>query len=626
MATDSLFVLRPNAVKLSMATRDYLGNLERKQLRSRTSSNAFVPRPSSLPPGRRARVPPEPGMVARIQRRPRLYGVCLALLVGLGLLMYSLADVIVLARFKLRDRAYEEGWINGCGMRKRPLLFIRDSESLAIVWETNCAQDFELSYGPVEVPRRKRWTSEDDLVSWAPAKVKKIELEGGRFVYQAVLQDLRRGRHAYKVTESASVLARHTFSWIGSSSAEATTIHFAALSDNQFNLRTFHRLLLSLLSYAKSLPSSPFPSFLLHAGDQVQNPHNLQQWQTDFYEPLTSLLPLPLGQTTPILLARGNHDWDMHGVNAYTGGTPPRLDWLQHMSRKPRVHHPGTFYSYSPHQRVRFLVLDSNLVEEEDQLEQEEWLLWELERPEWTEASLRVVVVHVPPFLEFWDRTAWTAGKENQWSVSHYECCRAEDLPGRSTCAIDSRRCSPSTAPRSYFLAIRTRTLADSSQQTSIARTRPRPTRPPSHPLLSQLPLSGHGRRPGARKTSRERCTPSLAVRAAVSTSIESSSGASTRGASRSSITLCGSSWYWDRSRRQMGARDGRIGWQGGENVGRMNARSRTSWSGLRSDNDVRCSTAFASSCPAALQSKLAKSHLLLRLMPSPRTAGAFRG
>lgn len=412
-----------------MATRDYLGQSE---VRSRTATppirlNYTSPRSASKP-NRRQKAPRTAPLTlshlsTKLRNRPRLYGVILALFLLLLVAIWILEDTIVLARFKLRDRAYEQGWIKGCGLRKRPLLFVQDSKSVAIVWESNCRLDVKLRYGvTVEEERhRKRWRREEPVVAvWKAAKVKESELVGSRFVYQALLDGLEVGRYAYEIVRAEKdarpkLMARHSFPWVGSSS-NSTTIHLAAFADNQYNVRVFHRLLVTLLSYAKSLPSSPLPSLLLHAGDQVQEPHNLQQWQTDFCEPLTSLLSYPLGQTTPILLARGNHDWDETGANVYTGGSSPRLDWIRHNSLQQRPNHPGTFYAYSPHTRCKILVLDSNLKEEEDILEQESWLIWELAKEDWTEASLRIVVVHVPPFVEYWDSKSWTDGKENEWS------------------------------------------------------------------------------------------------------------------------------------------------------------------------------------------------------------------
>lgn len=63
------------------------------------------------------------------------------------------------------------------------------------------------------------------------------------------------------------------------------------------------------------------------------------------------------------------------------------------------------------------MVLDSNLIDGKDLEEQEEWLRWEFAGEAWRKASVRIVVVHVPPFLEFWDHRAWVHGGERDWFV-----------------------------------------------------------------------------------------------------------------------------------------------------------------------------------------------------------------
>ena len=92
--------------------------------------------------------------------------------------------------------------------------------------------------------------------------------------------------------------------------------------------------------------------------------------------------------------------------------------------------------SYSPHARCRILVLDSNLGTEE-QVEQEEWLEWELGRREWREASLRIALVHVPPFVEYWDKEAWTTGGEREWCVSSFLASRTN--PSRRSSYVRHR-------------------------------------------------------------------------------------------------------------------------------------------------------------------------------------------
>lgn len=346
-------------------------------------------------------------------------------------MLHSARDTLVLFRFKLRDRAFEQGWV-GCGLRKRPLVFVRGADEVAVVFESNCEGRFGVEWGE-EVGAGKR--GRKGVASWEQAEVKLIKMDDEtdtHYSYSAVLPRLQpNSQYAYRITRlsdaapspsskptAPSILATHTFPWLSSlppsHPSGPTTLHFAALADNQFNLRTFHRVLLALLRHGRARHGLASPPLLLHAGDQVQNPHNLAQWQTDFWEALTSVLPVPLGQTTPILLARGNHDWDGTGVNAYVGGTPGRAEWGAACGRGARERHVGTYMSYSPHERMRILVLDSNL-DEVEQVEQEEWLMWELGRKEWKEASLRLVMVHVAPFLEFWDTKAWTEGGESQW-------------------------------------------------------------------------------------------------------------------------------------------------------------------------------------------------------------------
>lgn len=431
----------------------YFANPPSKSLRSRTtppslraletgSGSAYAAIRASKRDHKRHHKTPNAPLIERLKRRPRLVSAVVGIFLLALLVLHLSRDLLVLARFKLRDRAYERGWVKGCGLRKRPLLFVRGPGEVAIVWETNCEREFELRWGVEQEKAGKAgwWSSPPATVDrWETAKVKRVKVNdttSTHVAYQAVLKGLsgnstysyevgllpllERDRDRSSPSESASsnILARHSFAWLGPSTASSpSTLHFALVADNQYNVRVFHRILLALLRFSSSLPTSlASPPLILHAGDQVQNPHNLAQWQTDFWEAFTSILPLALGQTTPILLARGNHDWDSTGENAYTGGSPPRHDWLAHRGKKWRDKHVGTYLSYSPHRRCRILVLDSNL-DEEEQKEQEEWLEWEMSRDEWTKATLRIVMVHVAPFLEFWDEKAWTVGKENQWCV-----------------------------------------------------------------------------------------------------------------------------------------------------------------------------------------------------------------
>ncbi|SGY37940.1 BQ5605_C003g01923 [Microbotryum silenes-dioicae] len=405
----------------------------------------------------------------RSMGRTRTSALLLLLLMAFGIWVYSIRDWLVMVRFKARDAAYEKELVWTCRLRKEPMLFIRAEDQVAVVWESNCDRPAILAWSPqplldgtkIGQSRKgdlKGRRAGKSLEGWSTAAVEVTQVGSGRYVYSSIVRPLLGGRrYNYRVgwvkpraagtenpnleqpTKFKKVLASYSFDWTGPAviphlnlesadsnatnatghliPSQPTSFHIGALADNQYNVRTFHRVLLKMLAYSRRIPSnSPSPPLLIHAGDQVQNPHNLAQWQTDFWDAMTSMLPIRLGQTTPIVQARGNHDWDRTGANVYVGGSPPRSAWLTERQEEPVANHPGTYFAYSPHQRCRILVLDSNL-DSALQVEQELWLKWELARPEWTKSTIRIVVVHVSPFLEFWDTEAWTNGKESHWSV-----------------------------------------------------------------------------------------------------------------------------------------------------------------------------------------------------------------
>ncbi|GAA5995670.1 metallophosphoesterase family protein [Rhodotorula paludigena] len=433
------------------------------------------------------------------RRRPRLAAFLILVAVVLLALFYfstPVTDFLFLARFKLRDLAFDQRWsspilllvglrTSPCQLRKEPLLFVRGEGQTALVWETNgCregAQAWTARLGLATARHSAHGTltrasGKERQAQWRSLDVQRTVVQketaeqGGRIVHTAHLDGLQGGElYQYELALTAlpsrrtSTLVRHAFPWLGvevSHEDRPTTLHIACVADNQYNLRIFRRVLVRLLSFASSLPTSryfptsalprPFtlpslshhsplkrPHLLLHAGDAVQNPHALAQWQTDFWDPLTRGLGArwPAGQKTPVLLARGNHDWDETGSNVYTGGGGLRRDRpAGRFERNDPLARRGTYYAFSPHARMRIVVLDSNLPSEDEQLEQERWLEWEVGRDEWTSASFKVAVVHTAPFIEWWDTEAWTAGRESEWSS--YVRARLVPLLSRANCAL----------------------------------------------------------------------------------------------------------------------------------------------------------------------------------------------
>lgn len=389
----------------------------------------------------------------------------------------ALWDVLVLVRFKLRNQAFNEKWVNGCGLRKKPLLFVHSSDEVAVVWESNC--DLGLRFNWVEKRIGRDGKGRDILIGSEMLEEEEEDGEGRRaevkavkvpdetdthFLYSTNLKGLRAGSlYTYEIrvdsTPSSSsvttlkasskkagrILARHTFPWVGAlkghdSLLPSHPIHIAAIGDNQFGLKIFHRIVRQLSFWRRFLPKRlrttaysrgdlPFylqdpkgselrtftrptkPHLLLHVGDAVQQIRNLQQWQTDFYDPLSYYSNL--GQILPTLYSPGNHDYDPTGEYLYTGGVPSSAQKKAEVLSSQGI---GTWHAFSIY-RTRWIVLDSNVDPEIYGDNQERWLIEEFGKREWREASLKVVIVHIPPFLEFWDPKAWNEEGESSWSV-----------------------------------------------------------------------------------------------------------------------------------------------------------------------------------------------------------------
>ncbi|GAA5917872.1 hypothetical protein JCM6882_003749 [Rhodosporidiobolus microsporus] len=435
---------------------------------------------SSPPPAATSPLAAARLLLRRARRTPRLSLALLSLTLSLFFLLSRLAlptlDLLHMWHYKLLDRAYDARWgwplAPPCSLRKRPVIFVRGEDRVAVVWETNeCGE--EVQWGMKWRRESKAGGGKAEFAWRGVSPVDDFTLrdeEGGdeRVVYTGAIEGLFGSQtYEYEVSScsalmaSCTAVARGTFPWLGRPTlphqpapTPSTTLHIACIADNQFNLRVFRRVLLRLRSFARSvLPSDYFfnsppaftphePHLVLHAGDAVQNPHNLAQWQTDFWDPLTrtfsasaslfaSLFSSAPSTSTlpPVLLARGNHDWDLSGQNLYTGGlasqSPLRANYAAYLSSlsPPQAppddyhSHRATYYSHSPHARFRLLVLDSNLPTVAEQDAQERWLLWELGREEWRAASVRAVVVHTAPWIEWWDREAWTGGGESEWSA-----------------------------------------------------------------------------------------------------------------------------------------------------------------------------------------------------------------
>ncbi|KAI8393824.1 Metallo-dependent phosphatase-like protein [Radiomyces spectabilis] len=299
------------------------------------------------------------------------------------LLIYYWSRLQVLWAFlmiKLDNSLFDRGWIPCGTIRKQPMLYVHDTQHVQIVWEMNCGM------------REK-----DMWITWQPVSSKKavnvrispLELDARHFAYKATIGPLDADtNYRYDIrTNKGKVLTRHTFSWYANT--EMQTIRVAAMADNQFGMNTFATLLRQVSRLKHK------PHYLLHAGDAVQQYFSLRQWETDFVGPLTYY---HLGQSMPMIYAHGNHDHDPTYEYHYTRTNPSNDPW----------------YAFSmANGAIRWCILDSNL----DWIQQDEWLRRELASEASQQAHFRVVVVHVPPFIEYWEPEGWFEKKQSEWGA-----------------------------------------------------------------------------------------------------------------------------------------------------------------------------------------------------------------
>lgn len=165
------------------------------------------------------------------------------------------------------------------------------------------------------------------------------------------------------------------------------SIKLAVVGDNQYKSAIFS----TILHYIKE----ESPAALLHLGDMVQEPWRDRDWRDYFLGPLRSSSVAP---SIPLIITQGNHD-------IIDGEVNPRFPSPITLPDKPT----GSYYALSLGS-ARVIILDTNM--EDDA--QVEWLREELASESCRRASFRIIAVHVPPFIEYWNPRAWRKG-ERRW-------------------------------------------------------------------------------------------------------------------------------------------------------------------------------------------------------------------
>ncbi|KAF9919959.1 hypothetical protein FBU30_010335 [Linnemannia zychae] len=323
------------------------------------------------------------------RRRQIRYPLILGLVLYFFLFYLYLQDFetwTALAGFKIKNIAFN--WdTKRCSYRKDPILFVKDSSSVLVIWEMNCKMtEMDLVWTPVEAAgidtQQQRYHSEPTLASTTFNAIDKTHV-----VYTATISGIPAVNtnitYSIRPPRILSHLTRtYTFAHLPNppSLKDREIARFGAISDNQCEVKQFFKVLKAMTEHHKV-------DYLIHAGDAVQEYDNLDNWQTDFASPLSYFR---IGQTTPLIYTHGNHDYDVQGQYHYTG--------------------KRTWHAYTV-AGVRFIVLDSNL----DRREQDEWLVQELKSDECRKAWFRVVLVHISPYTQYWEKDAWEGKGEKHW-------------------------------------------------------------------------------------------------------------------------------------------------------------------------------------------------------------------
>jgi predicted phosphodiesterase len=212
-------------------------------------------------------------------------------------------------------------------------------------------------------------------------------------------------------------------------------VRLAFVSDSQAGAPTLRRLLTRVRTHS--------PDVVIHGGDAVQaalSHHDqsaLQRGDTAvaeqraaevlaaqreafmyFLSPFSTLQGPQAGgpqgaallyrPAPPLLLVRGNHDDDTR-LASYMGALS-----LSASAEAPTRRHK--FYYATTVGDVRVIVLDSA----DESAEQVSWLSTQLAMASRVSQPARrvnfiVAVVHVPPFIEYWDPVAWSKAGESHW-------------------------------------------------------------------------------------------------------------------------------------------------------------------------------------------------------------------
>lgn len=162
-------------------------------------------------------------------------------------------------------------------------------------------------------------------------------------------------------------------------SGGARPLRVAVVGDNQFAATRFVQILDRVRRHG--------PDALIHVGDAVQDARSARAWSTDFWRPMEHAGLLSM----PVVMLAGNHDTPSFYAPAASRGALTLADG-----------------------RVFLLVLSS---QDGDWASNRQFIDAQLASDKAVRAERRIVLIHMPPFVEYWDPKPWSEENERDWNA-----------------------------------------------------------------------------------------------------------------------------------------------------------------------------------------------------------------
>ncbi|KAJ1950200.1 hypothetical protein FBU59_000792 [Linderina macrospora] len=282
-----------------------------------------------------------------------------------------------------------------CTFRKLPMLYQHGDSHYFVVWETTC---------PSGDPMVEWWTSDMHSHVYTEPWYRRIDANHHR--YTAIFGPTGNASNVfYKVNNYRQSTQQYKIH----RPAKHALHRVLVMADNQNGPSNFRKVLARISKFY----GSNTPDSILHVGDSVQTARSLKDWQKQLFSPMEDIGGMQ--HRTPTIFVPGNHDHDKrrkpNNSNLYTDMYHGLFDSedLGNSAVVDGKYH--RFYHSVSVGTARIIVLDAEC----PSAEQSEFLEHELQSPEFQNAEFKIVAIHIPPYIEFWDPYTWNDKGEKHW-------------------------------------------------------------------------------------------------------------------------------------------------------------------------------------------------------------------